>query len=230
MHENISQQSMNMIDSQNTNLLMMDRSLKGLLMDKGGEGLEEKIQTLLRKIGLIQLAMESIVEQQRYSREQSNCDCLDMYLALNLRAGLGKQEAEYIKAQGVSVIQISQTRMAPVLEWRARKGFADEYGYASTRRIHAFNKMHPHYTQVREYVEKTCPGYYEKLAGYDAVRVTLNNSLKSIRKSVVDLTVLAEESGYPSDVVREAEKLSRRIFKSLPDSEAIAQVLNQLYC
>jgi len=78
MHENISQQSMNMIDSQVTNMLLMDRSLKGLLMDKGGEGLEEKIQTLLRKIGLIQLAMESIVEQQRYSREQASCDCLDM--------------------------------------------------------------------------------------------------------------------------------------------------------
>lgn len=219
-----------MQNSQVTNMLMTDRSLKGLLMDKGGAGLAEKIQILLRKIELIQLAMESIVEQQRYSREESNCDCLDMYLALNLRTGLGKQEAEQIKTQGVSAIQISQTRMAPVLEWRARKGFADEYGYASTRRVHAFNKTHSHYVQVREYVEKTSPGYYETLAGYDAVRVTLNYSLKNLRKSFLDLSVLAEESGYPSAIEREAEKLSRRIFKSLPDSEAIAQVLNQLYC
>lgn len=219
-----------MNDSDVTNAVLADRSLKGLLMDKGGAGLDEKIQTLLRKIDLIQLAMESLVEQQRFSREQANCDCLDMYLALNLRAGLSKQEIELIRSNGVSAIQISQTRMAPVLEWRARKVFADEYGYASTRRIHAFNKTHPHHTEVREYVEKTCPGYYEKLAGYDAVRVTLNNSLKNIRRTVVDLTVLAEESGYPADVEREAGKISKRIFKSLPESEAIAQILNQLYC
>lgn len=222
-------QVMNMGSSDIVNTEFMDRSLKGLLMDKGGRGLERKIRNLLQKIELIQTGMESLVEQQRLSREQSGCDCLDLYLALNLKPGLSEAELLDIKTYGARVVHFTQTRQPLTVEWRARNGFAREYGYAQSRRIHAFRVGSEHYPQVREYVTKRALGYYETLAGYDAVRITLNAALKSIRRDVVELTLLAQEIGYPDDIEREAESAAKKFFKRLPESEQIAQALNQLY-
>jgi len=208
---------------------LTERSLKGLLMDKGHTGLAEKLQDSLRKFSLVQAAMESLVQQQRFSRENSGCDCLDLYLALNLKTGRDRLEAEKIKLLSVSEIQLHHTKSVPALEWRARKSFANAYGYATTYRIHAFNPTHEHYTEVREYVSNTAPEYYEALAGYDAVRVSLNYAIKNLRKTLFDLTTLQEETRYPVDIAHQAENMSRRIFKGLPESEQIAKVLNQLY-
>jgi hypothetical protein len=221
--------STNVTTSNMTKVNMEARSLKGLLMDKGREGLNEKIHDFLRKFELIQGAMASLVEQQRYSREQSGCDCLDLYLALNLKTGHDRLEAERIKTLSVSEIQLHHTKAAASLEWRARKSFAVEFGHPTTARVHAFNPSHDHYGQVREYVMRIVPDYYEVLAGYDAVRVSLNHALKNLRKTIFELSALTEDTVYPTEIEREAENMSKRIFKGLPESEAVAKVLNQLY-
>lgn len=210
-------------------LPLMDRSLKGLLMDKGQEGLNEKLHDFLRRFVLVQDAMESLVEQQRFSRENTGCDCLDLYLALNLKTGRDRLEAEKIKTLSVSEIQLNHAKSAATLEWRARKSFAGAFGYATTSRVHAFNPSHNHYAQVREYVMKTSPKYYEVLAAYDAVKVSLNYAIKNLRKTILDLTAITEDTVYPSEIAREAENTSRRIFKGLPESEHVAAILNQLY-
>jgi hypothetical protein len=219
----------NMGSSDIMNSKFMDRSLKGLLMDKGARGLERKIRNLLQEIELIQASMESLVEQQRLSREQSGCDCLDLYLALNLKPGLSETELQDIKTYGARAVHFTQTRQPLTVEWRARRGFASEYGYAQSRRIHPFRLGSDYYTQVREYVTQRALGYYETLAGYDAVRITLNAALKSIRRDAVELTLLAQEVAYPQDIEREAEKAAKKFFKRLPESEQIAKALNQRY-
>ena len=207
----------------------MDRSLKGLLMDKGRDGLEEKLHQFLQNIVLVQSAMESLVEQQRVSCEAAGCDALVMYLAMNYKTGRNQVTAQKIKALDMLAIQLHHTKGAAVLEWRAGKGFAQENGIAGMTRVHAFNTEHEHYQLVREYVNKTSPNYYEVIAGFDAIRVSLNHAIRNLRKTLFELNSLLEESRYPKEVFRGAEKMSRRIFKGLPQSERVARVLNQLY-
>jgi hypothetical protein len=207
----------------------MERSLKGLLMDKGRDGLEEKLHRFLQNIVLIQGAMESLVEQQRMSSEAAGCDALVLYLAMNYKTSRNHLTAQKIKALDMLDIQLHHTKGAAVLEWRAGKGFAQVVGIAGMTRVHAFNTAHEHYQQVREYVEKTSPKYYEVLAGFDAIRASLNPAIRSLRKSLFELNTLLEEARYPKEVFRGAEKMSRRIFKGLPESERVAKVLNQLY-
>jgi len=207
----------------------MDRSLKGLLMDKGRDGLEEKLHQFLQSIVLVQGMMESLVEQQRVSCEAAGCDALVMYLAMNFKTGRNHLAAQKIKALDVLDIQLHHTKGAAVLEWRAVKSFAQENGLPGMTRIHAFNTEHEHFRMVREYVKRTSPNYYEVLAGFDVIRVSLNHAIRNLRRTLFELNTLLEESRYPNEIIRGAEKMSRRIFKGLPDSERVAQVLNQLY-
>lgn len=217
-----------MTDSHFVNNDLVARPLKGLLMDKGGMGNELKIHNVLRKMQLIQEAMERLVSQQRASREAAQSECIELYLATNLRSQSQLQDDfAILKNLPTSNISYEHTRRPIGIEWRARRDFTLAYQYPNTARINAFNPNHKHYIHVREYVEKRTPSYYEVLAGYDAVRVTLNNSLKSLRKTILDLS--NDETRYPVDVVNHADKLSRRIFKQLPNSEALANVLHQLY-
>lgn len=209
--------------------LEMERSLKGLLMDKGKAGLETKFRQLQRKMELIQQAMSELVEHQRFSRENAGCDCLDLYLVLNLKTGRDRLAVEKIKQLSSEEILLNHSRGAVSLEWRARKGFAFTYGYPNTARITAFNPKTYQYEQVREYVAKTSPDYYPVMAGYDAVKISLNYAMKIVRKSLLDLHGVMQETAYPEDIEREAEMMSRRIFKGLPESEKVAHVLNQLY-
>lgn len=210
-------------------LSFADRSLKGLLMDKGRAGLDKKRNEFLRRIILVQDAMESLVDQQRYSRENSGCDCLTLYFARNLKTGRDRVEAEKLKLLSASEVQLNHTKGAATLEWRACKTFASFHGYAYLARINAFNPQHNHYLQVREFVDTNYSNYYEVLAGYDAVRVSLNYAIKSLRKTMFDLNALWEETQYPDEVEHEATIMSRRIFKALPESESVSSVLNQLY-
>lgn len=207
----------------------MDHSLKGLLMDKGGRGLELKIHTCLRNIELVQNAMETLVVQQRYSREESGCDCLDLYLARNLKIG-GILDANAIREMSLRDIQLHYSKGAACLEWRARPSFAGIYGYRNTKRMYPFIRGNEHVAQVRKYVDRVSPRYYQVMAGYDAVKVSLNGSMRSLRKTLLDLHSISQETVYPRDIERDAENLSKRFFKQLPNSLAVAHVLNQLYC
>jgi hypothetical protein len=207
-----------------------DRSLKGLLMDKGREGLEDKLQQFLQKIILVQGMMESLVEQQRISADAAGCDCLVLYLATNYKTGRNSATSKKIKTLDVLDVQLHHTKGAAVLEWRAGKSFGLENGLAGMMsRVHAFNSEHEHYVWVREYVKKTSPNYYEVLVGFDVIKVSLNHAIRNLRRTLIELNALLDESRYPQEVFRGAEKMSRRIFKGLPDSERVAQVLNQLY-
>jgi hypothetical protein len=178
---------------------------------------------------LVQAAMEALVEQQRCSRKSSGCDCLDLYLALNLKTGRDRLTAAKMKTASVFEIQLQHTKAPATLEWRARTAFAMMHAYPRSARIHAFDVAHIHAVQVREYVMTMNPDYYEILAGYDAVRISLNYAVRNLRKTMFDLTALLAETRYPEEVERRAENISRRIFKSLPESEAVASILNQLY-
>ncbi len=223
------QQGVNMASSQHVNNLVAADALKGLLMGKGAAGLSDKIRTVLRKMQLVQNAMKDLETQQRLSRETAGSECIELYLATNLRTKILNIEIDNVKQLPASELSFEHTKRPMVLEWRARRDFAVAHGYGNTARIHAFNPQHDHYSTVREYVNKQTPEYYEVLAGYDVVRVTLNNSVKSLRKTILDLNLVNEESRYPDDVAKEADKLSRRLFRALPDSQELTDVLNQLY-
>ncbi|QEY15991.1 hypothetical protein D0C16_08385 [Cellvibrio sp. KY-GH-1] len=223
------QQGVNMASSQHVNTQSADRPLKGLLMGKGAAGLSDKIRTVLRKMQLVQQAMKDLETQQRLSRETAGSECIELYLATNLRTQLLNDDIDTVKHLSAAELSFEHTKRPMALEWRARREFALAYGYGNTARIHAFNPQHDHYCTVREYVSKQSPEYYEVLAGYDVVRVTLNNSVKSLRKTILDLNSVSEESRYPDDVAKEAEKLSRRLFKTLPGFQELTDVLNQLY-
>lgn len=218
-----------MASSQHVNIQSTDHPLKGLLMGKGEAGLSDKIRTVLRKMQVVQQAMKELETQQRLSRETAGSECIELYLATNLRTSILHDSLDSVKQLTASELSFEHTKRPMVLEWRARRDFALAYGYGNTARIHAFNPTHAHYSTVREYVNKHTPDFYEVLAGYDVVRVTLNNSVKSLRKTILDLSMVSEESRYPDDVAKEAEKLSRRLFKALPQCQELTDVLNQLY-
>lgn len=207
----------------------MDHSLKGLLMDKGGDGLELKIRTILRNIELMQSAMEALVVQQRHSREVSGCDCMDLYLAKNLKT-VGNVSADAIREMSLRDIQLYHLKGAASLEWRTRPLFSTVYGYRNTSRIYPFVRGSKQVEQVREFVDQFEPEYYRVLASYDAVKVTLNSAMRSLRKTLLDLHGLSMDVNYPSEIMRDVESLSKRFFKQLPDSSAIAQALNKLFC
>lgn len=220
---------LNMGTHQMVNTEIAERSLKGLLMDKGAQGYEEKIHNVLRKMLMVQDAMEKLMMQQRASREAAGSECIELYLATSLRVSKGEEAAAGIRELPVSRLSYEHTKRPMVLEWRARREFALRHGHANTARISAFNPSHEHYRQVRNFVDRQTPQYYEVLAGYDVVRVTLNNTLKSLRKTILDLNNLVDETAYPDDVSKDAEKMSKRIFRQLPNSDELSTIFTQLY-
>lgn len=209
--------------------IIMDRSLKGLLMDKGSRGLVEKLHGILQKIEAVQSAMESLVEQQRLSADAAGCDCALLYLALNLKTGRDRVEAEKIKSMGLAEILLNHTRSAAALEWRSGKVFSQAYQMTHLTRIHPFSAGHEHNQMVLDYVKKVAPDYYPVLAGYDGIRLSLNAAFKTLRKMLVELHELHRETFYGESIEREADAMGKRIFKTLPDSEYVAHILNQLY-
>lgn len=208
--------------------MKVDGSLKGLLMDKGTEGLIEKIRVVLRKLQTIQEAMEELSNQQRISREAAGSECMDMYLAVNLRKEVVKDES--LKKISVGKLGLEHTRAPLILEWRARADFAQCYQLERSARVQPFNVDHAHYQAVMEYVNAKTPGYYATLEGYDAVRITLNNASKSLRKTAVDLSSTFQEVSYLRNNSKDAERFSKRIMKNISVSSQVSDVLQSLYC
>ena len=130
---------------------------------------------------------------------------------------------------GLAEILLNHTRSAAALEWRSGKVFSQAYQMTHLTRIHPFNAGHGHHQMMLEYVKKLAPDYYAVLAGYDGIRLSLNAAFKTLRKMLVELHELHKETFYGESIEREADAMGKRIFKTLPDSEYVAHILNQLY-
>lgn len=217
-----------MATSQHVNNSLEERALKGLLMDKGAGGTQVKIRNVLRKMQLVQQAMEDLVAKQKASREDAGSECIELYLATNLRSD-DKELYDNVKQLPAGKLSLEHTKRPMVLEWRARRDFALKNGYGNTARIHAFNVEHEHYLAVWNCVNADTPDFYSVLAGYDILRVTLNNALKSLRKTALDLSGVIADTHYPEHVQRSAGKISERIFNTLPAHKELASTLIQLY-
>jgi hypothetical protein len=214
--------------SQSVNNNIDVHPLKGLLMGKGAGSAQLKIRNVLRKMQLVQQAMEDLVDKQKASREAVGSECIELYLATNLRSD-DTELYESVRHLPAAKLTYEHTKRPMALEWRARRSFAVAQGYTNTARIHAFNVEHDHYLAVYEFVNRETPDFYPVLAGYDILRVTLNNALKSLRKTAMDLSGVVADTHYPDNVQRMAGKISERIFNTLPAHQELAITLSQLY-
>ena len=211
-----------------TNSYLAADPLKGLLMDKGASGLENKIRNLLHKLAIVHESMDDLVALQKMSREEASSDSIDLYLATNIRKDL--VGSELIKSLKPKDMTVYHTKAPLVLEWRSRVEFGQKIGCARSARVYAFQKDHEHSLSLKKFVTAKSPGYYETLVGYDILRVTLNNASRQLRKLILDLTSVYEETGYIGSDVKAGETKSKRILKGLNTQHALMEVLNGLYC
>lgn len=219
------------MNSNLSNLNFAADPLKGLLMDKGAEGLADKIQNLLHKLSIVHTAMDELVKQQRLTRDEVGSEALDLYLATNLCKELVGDPA--VKALSPGELTVDHTKGPLALEWRARLDFGNAIGSPRSARVYAFQKDHPHYDQLRAYVNEKTPSYYETLVGYDNVRVTLNSASRQLRKMILDLNSVYQDTGYiqASAIGTKASSgKTRRILSGLQTGPELMTVLTGLYC
>ncbi len=212
--------------SNRSNSINVTRSLKGLLMDKGAGSCETKLRNTTNKMYSVQSAMVELVALQKSSRELNQCECMDLYLATNLR----REHAGRSRMVNPSKLTPFQTKAAPVIEWRTRPEFAREFGYPLTARLFPFKSNHPHHIQVRDFVDKTAPNYYQVLSAYETARLSLNCALKSLRKIALDIHSVGEESeGIDNVFTNDSLKTSQRIIEQVDVNSDIREILTGLY-
>lgn len=207
---------------------MADDALKGLLRDKGAADAERHIQIIQRKMTRVQQAMVRLVDAQRASSKTAQCDCMDLYLATNKNTDVLTVEKMDRSADQL----IFEDVKAPcVLEWRAKNSFAQKHHLHSSCRLHPFDAQHRTHALVRDYIQQSSPGFYKVLAAYETARLTLNFSLKALRKIALDLHKLrADTEGLPLDIFdRETAHLSRKLLGDIDTSGELTWILQGLY-
>lgn len=201
--------------------------LKGLLMDKGREAVEEKLSIILHKYDLVVDAMANLVELQRASREAAGVDCADLYLQMYLKPEFAKNPAYRGNPRAVPP---SETRGAPGLEWRAIIGLARKTGCAYGLKLKPFVGPKEHVDMVRDYVMDLNPDYYNVMIAQETVRQTLNVTAKTLRKMMYELGVLLEEGeGLPQHLFESQASLSRRLLSEVDESGEVARLLQDWY-
>ena len=213
--------------SNDSNSVKADRSLKGLLMDKGVGSCESKLRNVANKMSSVQAAMVELVAMQKESRVLNQVECMDLYLATNLKP----EHAKRSRMINVVTLTTEQTKAAPLVEWRTRTEFAKAYSYSLSARLFPFKTDHVHYKQVREFVDARNPKYYKVLCAYETARLSLNCALKSLRKIALDIQTVSEESEGICESVftNDTVKLSQRIMQQVDSSAAIPNILSGLY-
>lgn len=216
-------------DSGDANIRMMDDPLKGLLRDKGVLDAERHIRIVQRKIMCVQGSMSRLVDDQRSSAKAAGCDCMDLYLAENHRAD--KFIVDYRGREAMADFVIDELKSSFVLEWRAKNSFAMANNLSRTGRLHPFDHNHATHKLVFEYVNQVTPSYYKVLAAYETARLTLNYSLKALRKIAMDLhRIRVEAEGLPMGLfTKDTAKLSRNLISSTDTSGELSWILQGLY-
>ena len=210
------------------NRRLADDPLKGLLRDKGAVDAERHIQIIQRKMTRVQQAMVRLVDAQRASAKTARCDCMDLYLATNKTAEIVQMDKTHKMAEAL----IFKDVKAPcVLEWRAKNSFAQKHHLHSSCRLHPFDAQHKTHVLVRDYVQQSSPGFYKVLAAYETARLTLNFSLKALRKIALDLHKLrAETEGLAIDSFdKDTARLSRKLISDIDNSGELTWILQGLY-
>lgn len=216
-------------DSTHANTPLVDDALKGLLRDKGVADAERHIRIVQRKIICVQDAMALLVDDQRASAKAAGCDCMDLYLATDHRAG--KVSVDNRGREAIPELVIEELKSSFVLEWRAKSIFAMNNNLSRTGRLHPFDASHPTYKLVSDYVTKTSPSYYKVLAAYESARLTLNYALKALRKTAMDLhRIRVEAEGLPMELfTKDTAKLSRNLIGATDKSGELTWILQGLY-
>ncbi len=214
--------------SQHKNKASAVHPLKGLLMDKGVEGLHANIRAVLQRMYQVSSAMEDLMVKQRANREAAGSHCIELYVAVQMRS---RDEAlqEVLDALPPGVLPPNYNGKHMMLEWRARHQFSAAYGYGLSARIQAFKPGHEHSTAVYEFVHARTPEFFPVLAGCDILRLTLNNAMKSLRKTLLDLAEASQITRYPDEYQRDARKFAERIFTTLPQPQELNLTLGRLY-
>lgn len=215
-------------DSLSTNRQLADDPLKGLLRDKGAADAERHIQIIQRKMTCVQQAMVQLVDAQRASAKTARCDCMDLYLATNKHA-----DASHLgdAPKTADALIFDDVKAACVLEWRAKNSFAQRHNLHSSCRLHPFDAQHKTHAMVLDYIQQSSPGFYKVLAAYETSRLTLNFSLKALRKIALDLHKLREESEeLPSTIFdKDTARLSRKLIHDIDFSGKLTWILQGLY-
>lgn len=217
------------LDSDDANPSYAAHSLKGLLRDKGVADAEKSIRIVQRKIIALNDAMEALVASQRQSAKIARCECVDMYLATTERRE--KLTVDYTGREAFDHLAHEGLKSSCVLEWRAKKPFADTYGLSKTGRVHPFDADHRTFPMVQEFLAKQAPGYYKVLAAYETVRNTLNYTMKAYRKVAMDLhRVRVEADGLPPHLFdKQTVNLSRKLVNDIDSTGELAQILAGIY-
>lgn len=215
-------------DSLILNSRTVDDPLKGLLMDKRPADTERHIQIIQRKMTRVQQAMVQLVDAQRASAKMVQCDCMDLYLATNKNTDVLQQDKAHKPAEALI---FSEVKAPPTLEWRAKHSFAQKYHLSPSCRLHPFDAQHQTHTIVRDYIQQTSPGFYKVLAAYEIARLTLNFSLKALRKIAIDLHKLhVEAEGLTSDIFdKDTTRFSRKLMSDVDISGELTWILQGLY-
>lgn len=216
-------------DSTHVNTSIVDDALKGLLRDKGVADAERHIRIIQRKIICVQNAMVRLVEDQRASASTAGCDCMDLYLAAEHRAG--KISVDKRSREAYAELAFAELKSSLVLEWRAKTNFAVSNNLPRTGRLHPFDANHPTYNLVSEYVSRVSPSYYKVLAAYESARLTLNYALKALRKAAMDLhRIRVEAEGLPVELfTKDTAKLSRNLIGATDKTGELSWILQGLY-
>jgi|GEM_PF-1935974 len=206
---------------------MVDDPLKGLLMDKGAAEAARHIHNVQRKMTCVQEAMMQLVESQRASAKAAGCDCMDLYLATNKVADSSRHEA----AINAGTLLLDDMKAACVLEWRAKQTFARQFSLNPSSRLHPFDAEHETHPLIFNYLMQTSPSYYKVLAAYETARLSLNFSLKALRKIALDMQKLKSESeGFPRGLFdKKTSRLSEKLIADIDSTGELARILQGLY-
>ncbi len=186
----------------------MDRSLKGLLMDKGELSIEEAFQQNQRKSLCIQKSMCDLVDMYQEARESYGVGCVGLYVVRNLSTGVPKKSK-------VETLSYFDQRGAMWLEWRASAEWGRHYGYGEEagRGIRVvFDVGSNHFRQMKDFIEKQNKEFYEVLLAYENVRVSLNAANRTVRKLMSEIDQLRNSKrGLSLDCRTYSQKLLRSL-------------------
>ncbi len=194
-----------------------DRSLKGLLMDKGELSVEDAFQRNQQRAICLQKAMCDLVEMYAETREAYRVNCLGLFLVRNLQGAN--------KSVRLDTLSYFEQRGAMWLDWRATAEWIKHYGYGDGRqglRVNAFDNG-VQSNQVKEFVVRQSEEFYEVLLGYENLRVSLNVASRVVRKTMNELMVLREtKRGFRQDT----KGWSRKILKTMGAGKELEVLLS----
>lgn len=200
--------------------------LKGLLMDKGADGLNQMFQQTQQRLIDVQISMKELLACHSAVRDELGVNCLNLILVRKLNPGVHSDENNPIE-----LLTYEEQWCAQFMEWRGTAEWATTFGYNSRIgiRVFPFELKSVHTRQVKEFIFKRNKNYYEALLAIESMRVTLNAGARMLRKQMTELaSVRDEKMGLHDFELPAVNRYAQRLIKTLRHPSGLEVAMNAL--